>query len=165
MARQKMLKMRVDMGAILWVGQTMTPVNRYRFREDQYPIFYALRLYERYAKVTGCKMVERPPIELLATMGIKVTDSGEPGAYTNPVRHSRYNVIGCRLEEYTQELLDRSNVELDPMVVEHIKESNLVSNDDVSPMLKPFDEPIFVMPKQLELPRIILSEEEDWIVV
>lgn len=157
MARQKMLKMRVDPQAIMWIGQTMNPINRYRYSPQQLPVYYALRLYERYAKVTGVKVYEEPPIALLNSMGIKV--QRDERRYD-----SGWRIVGCRIDEYTSDQFMARGIQLDPLVAEHLRHSELIMNKDVEAMLKRYDEPVLVLPNcTVHIP--LIAEGEGWVVL
>lgn len=161
----RMLKTQLPSQAIVWMAPVVNTMYPHRWRSED--VWYLLRMYEPYARTTGAAMKDRPPIELLNTMGIKVHDKGPyPADRNQQYAHTwiRYTVIGCRYVEITKDNLDAQGHAINPMVLEFLKESKKVTNSDVEALMPLYDELIPAMNginEGIVLPST--EEEEGWI--
>lgn len=164
----RMLKTQVPRGSIVWMAPLPVSERIHSTRLNGEP-WYILRLYEPYARTLGCEMRERPPIELLKTMGITVVDKGPYPADRNPQfanRWRRYNIIGCRYAEMGKTDIDQQGLVTDVMVRDHMKESKKITNSDVESLMPLYDE---LMPVLVDLVEEVIApsepEEEGWIFI
>ncbi len=159
-----LLKTQIPRGSILWIAPCPLAVNHYN--PGEFPLHYVLRLYEPYARVSGCQMRTRPPIEVLSTMGIKVNDFGPCPEGRNANYYRQYQVIGCRVEELPYHRIQLRNLEVDKMVLEHLKHSQKINNYDVEHLMPLYHQPQLT---HIDMNKGIIDEqpalEEGWILV